>query len=371
MSIIFPLKNRLCCFEAIPTVDFNDFSSLKSEEFNSRTSKLSSSPIASKQQSLFFKGKIILIDEIEGIYGVNDRGFYPTILEIIAETAFPIILTTSEIDKKKLKDKKKKSVCVNLNPATNQEQFLFLKSIVSQEKIQAQDSQLVELINLNKGDISALLIDIELITINNKVSQDLLDQLINVRNKKESIINGLNKLFSSNSLKFNSELLNNFDADIIDTSKKNKSPIVFSNENSLFYWLEENLPKINPGEISYVIDLLSKADINKGRIIKTQHWRLLIYINCLLATSTLMKDYNEQKLSLTFRSPKRNFRLWQFISKRKTSILEKISSRTHTSLSRSNKEIYPFLKIIVKNNPNLELIKELDLNTEDIEYLSK
>ena len=84
-----------------------------------------------------------------------------------------------------------------------------------------------------------------------------------------------------------------------------------------------------------------------------------------------MKDYNEQKLSLTFRSPKRNFRLWQLVSKRKTSILEKISSRTHTSLSRSNKEIYPYLKIMVKNNPHLELIKELDLNMDDIDYISK
>ena len=344
---------------------------LNSSDFRDEKSLKSTVGIASKQQSLFFKGKIILIDEIEGIYGVNDRGFYPTILEIIDETAFPIILTTAEIDEEKLKGIKKKSVCVNLNPATNQEQFLFLKDIVSKEKIQAQDSQLVELINLNKGDIRALLIDIELITVSNKISQDLLDQLINVRNKKEAIISGLSKLFSSNNLKFNSELLNNFDADIIDTSKKNKSSIVFSNEDSLFYWLEENLPKINPGEISYVIDLLSKAEINKGRIIKTQHWRLLIYINYLLAASALMKDYNEQKLSLTFRSPKRNFRLWQLVSKRKTSILEKISSRTHTSLSRSNKEIYPYLKIMVKNNPHLELIKELDLNTEDIEYLSK
>ena len=97
---------------------------------------------------------------------------------------------------------------------------------------------------------------------------------------------------------------------------------------------------------------------------------MLIYINALVAASTLMKEYNEQKLSLTFRSPKQNFRLWSLISKRKTIILKKISNRTHTSISRTNKDIYPYLKIIARNN-NEEIIKELDLNIEDIAYLSK
>ncbi|MBS3149572.1 AAA family ATPase [Candidatus Woesearchaeota archaeon] len=359
-SIVYAISNDLNLeILELNSSDFRDENSIKSIIGN-----------ASKQQSLFFKSKIILLDEIEGIYGVNDRGFYPTISEIIDNTAFPIILTTSDLNEEKLKDIKKKSVCINLNPATNQEQFLFLKDIILKEKIKATDSQLIDLINLNNGDIRALLIDLELITINNKINQDLLEILNNVRNKKETIINGLNKLFSSNNLKLNSELINNFDVEIADISKINKSPIVFSNEDALFYWLEENLPKINPKELNYIINLLSKSEVNKGRIIKTQYWRLLIYINALVAASTLMKEYNEQKLSLTFRSPKQNFRLWSLISKRKTIILKKISNRTHTSISRTNKDIYPYLKIIARNN-NEEIIKELDLNIEDIAYLSK
>jgi len=359
-SIVYAISNDLNLeILELNSSDFRDENSIKSIIGN-----------ASKQQSLFFKSKIILLDEIEGIYGVNDRGFYPTISEIIDNTAFPIILTTSDLNEEKLKDIKKKSVCINLNPATNQEQFLFLKDIILKEKIKATDSQLIDLINLNNGHIRALLIDLELITINNKINQDLLEILNNVRNKKETIINGLNKLFSSNNLKLNSELINNFDVEIADISKINKSPIVFSNEDALFYWLEENLPKINPKELNYIINLLSKSEVNKGRIIKTQYWRLLIYINALVAASTLMKEYNEQKLSLTFRSPKQNFRLWSLISKRKTIILKKISNRTHTSISRTNKDIYPYLKIIARNN-NEEIIKELDLNIEDIAYLSK
>lgn len=344
---------------------------LNSSDFRDEKSLKSTVGIASKQQSLFFKGKIILIDEMEGVYGVNDRGFYPTISEIIDETAFPIILTTSEIDEEKLKDIKKKSVKINFQAPSNQEQFLFLKKIVNEEKIKHQDSNLVDLINLNKGDLRSLLIDLELVTINGEIKQELLQILSGVRNKRDTIAKELNKMFSSNNLKTNLELLNNFDVDVIDTAKLNKSPILFSNEDALFYYIEENAPKIKENDLQYLFSLLSKAEVYKGRIIKTQYWRFLVYINNLIAGSTLLNINEAVDISLSFRSPKRNFRLWPLVSKRKTNILEKISNKTHTSLSRSNKEIYPYLKIIIKNNHNSGIIKELDLNIDDVAYITK
>ena len=344
---------------------------LNSSDFRDEKSMKSTIGIASKQQSLFFKGKIILIDELEGIYGVNDRSFYPTISEIIDQTFFPIILITSEINDEKLKDIKKKSLKINFQSPTNQEQFIFLKKICLEEKIKHEDSQLIGLINLNKGDIRALLIDLELITLNQEIKQDFLKILSGVRNKKDEVAKGLNKMILSGDLKTNLDLLNNFDVDIIDTTKINRSPILFSNEDALFYYIEDNIPKIEGSDLSYLFSLLSKADIYKGRIIKTQYWRFLVYINSLIAASTLTNLDKEIDISLSFRSPKQNFRLWPLVSKRKTTILEKISNKTHTSVSRSNKEIYPFLKTIIKNNPNSELIKELDLNMDDIDYISK
>ena len=38
---------------------------------------------ASKQMSLFSKGKIILIDEVDGLSGMKDRGGIPTIIKLI------------------------------------------------------------------------------------------------------------------------------------------------------------------------------------------------------------------------------------------------------------------------------------------------
>ncbi len=38
------------------------------------------------------KEKLILIDEVDGIYGVQDRGAVPTIIDLVQQTQFPIIM---------------------------------------------------------------------------------------------------------------------------------------------------------------------------------------------------------------------------------------------------------------------------------------
>jgi len=50
---------------------------------------------AAKQQSLFSKSKLILIDEVEGIFGKLDYGGIPALSKLIKQTAFPIIITAN------------------------------------------------------------------------------------------------------------------------------------------------------------------------------------------------------------------------------------------------------------------------------------
>ena len=45
------------------------------------------------QMSLFSKGKIILVDEIDGLSGMKDRGGLLAITKLIEKSSFPMILT--------------------------------------------------------------------------------------------------------------------------------------------------------------------------------------------------------------------------------------------------------------------------------------
>src|SRR5438876_9679622 len=52
--------------------------------------------LASTQSTLFSKGRLILLDEVAGIYVRVDQGAVATILEIIKETRYPLILTAND-----------------------------------------------------------------------------------------------------------------------------------------------------------------------------------------------------------------------------------------------------------------------------------
>src|SRR2546428_1541378 len=52
--------------------------------------------LASTQSTLFSKGRLILLDEVDGINLRADQGAVATILQIIKETQYPLILTAND-----------------------------------------------------------------------------------------------------------------------------------------------------------------------------------------------------------------------------------------------------------------------------------
>ena len=66
---------------------------------------------AIEQQSLLKKGKIILIDEVDGIVG-EDRGGVQELTDLIESSEYPIILTANDAWTKKLAPLRKKCVMV-------------------------------------------------------------------------------------------------------------------------------------------------------------------------------------------------------------------------------------------------------------------
>ncbi|MFC1728389.1 AAA family ATPase [Nanoarchaeota archaeon] len=64
---------------------------------------------ASKQMSLFGKGKIILVDEIDGLSGMKDRGGVSALTKLIGDSSFPIICTAINPFDKKFSPLRKKS----------------------------------------------------------------------------------------------------------------------------------------------------------------------------------------------------------------------------------------------------------------------
>src|SRR3989338_5315030 len=71
---------------------------------------------AIKQHSLFSKGKIILVDEIDGLSGTRDRGGLQAIINIIEKSSFPIILTATNTWDYKFNSLRRKAEMVEFAP---------------------------------------------------------------------------------------------------------------------------------------------------------------------------------------------------------------------------------------------------------------
>lgn len=321
---------------------------------------------ASHQASLFKKGKIILIDELEGFSGNSDRGGIKALLELAEETSWPIIATTTEIDNEKIDDIKNKFILLEFKRLDQKTMYSILEDVCKKENISHDAANLNNLIRISNGDARLALINLEIASINNKIEKQYLDLVVNLA--KDNVDEALLKIFKSRNLNAVQQSINSLKVDLVDLTKKRINPVLFDNEGCFIYALEENLPyEYDSLALCQAFNLLSKASIFHSRISRWQYYRYLVYINMLLASVSLSKKENNPNLNLqcrkTSRSPKNNKKLWFLMNKRKKDIAEKIAVYAKTSNRKIMKD-FPYYKMILRNNPIPEL------SEEEIDYLN-
>src|SRR3989344_4945281 len=85
-----------------------------------------------EQHSLFKKGKLILMDEADGIT-VSDMGGLPELIALISKTQFPIVVTANDIWQKKFSLLRQKCQIVNLKGLNERIICQILKNVVKKE----------------------------------------------------------------------------------------------------------------------------------------------------------------------------------------------------------------------------------------------
>ncbi|MCH8329160.1 MAG: AAA family ATPase, partial [Nanoarchaeota archaeon] len=122
------------------------------------------------QMSLFSKGKIILVDEIDGLSGMKDRGGLLAITKLIEKSSFPLILTITNPWDYKFNKLRRKTEMIEFAPLDYLDIFKILKKICEQEKIKYEHQKTIE----TKIKSDAFILDRtsnEIIDIKNKIKQ--------------------------------------------------------------------------------------------------------------------------------------------------------------------------------------------------------
>jgi len=306
---------------------------------------------AMEQMSLTKKTKIILVDEVDGISGYQDRGGIPELISLIYESKFPVILTANDAWSKKLSAIRKYCEILELKEIDYKIIREVLTKIMKQEEKEIEQDSLTKIAVKSAGDLRAAINDLQ--TIANLLNHDSNQIEFDQRNKELDIFNALKKVFQ---VKPTEEILGIYD--------KVKMPL-----DEIFLWIEENIPNEYSGrELAIAYDKLSKADVFKGRIYKQQYWRFLVYENILLSYG-ISSAKKENKYGFTkYKKPTRILKIWMNNQRtiKKKSIAEKYSKLVHVGLKRAMHE-FPIIKQIINSNENIA--KELKLSEEEVEYL--
>ena len=304
---------------------------------------------AAEQKSLTKKGKIILIDEVDGI-SVVDRGGISELLSLIEVSAHPMIITANDIWNKKFTPLRKKSEMIQLKEIGYNTIKDVLIRILRKENKFMEGDVLTNIAIKAKGDLRAAINDLQTASGMEDPSQILVDE----RNKETDIFNALRLIFKGKPT--NSHLR------IFDSVKMPLDEIIL--------WVEENIPAEYQGEeLAKAYEALSRVDIFKRRIYRQQYWRFMVYENALLSYGIASSKKGVKTGFTSYKKPTRILKIWlnnRRIEKKK-SIAKKYAKYVHVGEKRALKE-FPMIKQFLLK-PDIQ--KELRLSEDEIGYLNK
>jgi replication factor C large subunit len=315
---------------------------------------------ASKQMSLFMKEKLILVDEVDGLSGTKDRGGIQAIVKIIQETSFPIICTATNPYEQKLSSLRNKCELLGFNELSYMDIFGKLKEICDLESIKFDEIDLKSLSRRAAGDLRAAINDLQGLVSGGELVKENVREL-SERDKTETIIDALVRVFKVKDAKIASRALQNVDEDI----------------DQCFLWIDSNLPKeyTKPEDLARAYNALSKADVYRGRIRRWQHWRFLIYVNALITAGVATAKDEKYKEFVKYAPTQRLLKIWRANMKyqKRKAIAEKIAIKTHTSIKDTIKSTFPYVQVMMRKDKAMkkELTEFFEFDKEEVSWMVK
>lgn len=303
---------------------------------------------ASEQHSLFKKGKILLMDEVDGITG-SDRGGVQELIRVIEKSAHPLILTGNDIWHTKFSKLRPKCKLVELKSLKTEDIVRLLNTVIQKEGKTENLHFLRQIALKSQGDVRAALNDLQAYSIDGNEFVDITDK----RDREDNIFNILKLLFQERQ-----DFLRLF-----DNTKMSLDEILL--------WIEENIPKEYSGvALAKAYKALSDADRFRGRIYRQQHWRFLVYQNVFQSAGISHAKSKAQYGFKKYERPSRILKIWlnnQKTQKKKT-IAQKYAKHVHCSTKRAMRD-FKLIKYTLKASPIIQ--KKLRLNNEEIAFLQK
>jgi replication factor C large subunit len=307
-----------------------------------------------------YAGKIILLDEVDGISPREDAGGLQAILDLIERSAYPVVLTANDPWDPKLRPLRDVCELIEFKKLGKRDVVKVLESICAKEGITCDKEVLSAIAENAKGDLRAAINDLQTLAAGRK-SISLADlQVLGERAEQESMFEVVRTVL---------------------TAKTPEQALSVTRLPSLDYemllqWLSENVvyqyePSLQA--IADAYDALSWADVMLSRMKREQQWALLSYALELMTAGVASARQRPPFKFVKYNFPEK-LRLLSRMKEQREKFRRAVrlaARNLHVSTSTFKTEILPYIKVIYEHDRKKgeELLEKLGVRREDLEVV--
>lgn len=219
---------------------------------------------AATNLDLFGMPRLIFLDEIDGLYGQQDRGGLNAVMELIDKyNTLPIVMAANFKDDERVKKLTKKCEVIYFKRIPPRLMELHLKWILRRERLEFERELVKRVVIYSRGDMRSAINNLQYASLAPKQAEFFL------RDRTLGLSEGIDLFFKCKSKGESLKVLGE-----IGVRPKDKLRAVFSSVVA---------SKLDPGSKLKLLRMLSDVDLILGRIRRRQEWRLLKYFYRLLS----------------------------------------------------------------------------------------
>lgn len=277
---------------------------------------------------------MIFVDEVDGIHGRSDYGGVEALVDILKEPTVPIVLAANSDKADKMKNIKKVTKTILLKPIPPRLLRLYLESILKKEGASLSSGTLLRLMVTSKGDIRSMINSTQALVTGFEPQTEKSFRSVDV---EESV----NAFFKAKSVDEARAILYSLRIDPREKIQAFYSSVITSD--------------LTKDDMQKMLQVISEADLIYGKIMKTQEWRLLRYLDSILLG--LYKEGTAARYSqFNLSWPVLNRLRWD--GKAIRGLISTLAKRMHVSASSFTTFYFPYLLFCMKN-------KTLDLGLDE------
>ncbi len=321
------------------------------------------------------RGNMILMDEIDGVFGREDRGGLGAILNAIKESPIPIVLTANDVEDERFDELRKECTLIELFEIRPRLLLMLIHRIMKEEGVNMDTRMIETIVRRSHGDLRSIINDAQAAAAgvfdNSSTAQ---------RTQSLDEIATLRELFEPREFSKARSALNQTEVPLY--------------KDDLLLLLHDILPYVytSPQKLAFAYDSLSRADIAYGRIGASRsrgmapppfnlprrdavpQWNLLpVALNELASIGVQETDSEvEDALKSSTRPSQKTvehylYRLWTI-----NRVCGRIARACHVSKRTARRDVLPFLIGLFRadESSGIEAAAAIELEERDIEFLN-